>query len=506
MQPHTSRLMELFDFATLLNQQNEFNEILRVVARKSADLLDATMAVILMINPDTRQTVKTIHREAIVVPEPRHRSILRQVSGWVMKHNKPLISSDLQQDSRFANLDFKKVDIHAAMAVPLRIEGLIIGSIIVMNEDKQKVFDESALAFLEVLAVIAAPYLRNVQELKQYFTVPLPDTTLLSKYEEVGLIGRSEAFKLLLMAIEAAARSDIRVLLEGASGTGKELVARAIHQFSNRSDKPYIAIDCGAIPENLLESELFGHVRGAFTGANSNRIGLLQSANKGTLFMDEIANLPLPMQAKLMRVLQEGEVRPLGSNKSLKLDVRIIVASSASLRELVDAGGFRQDLYFRLHVYPIRIPSLEQRKEDIGLLANHFLQKSCKHQGKKTPAFHERILEYLNSRTWAGNIRELENLIERLVAIAPAGTEVIDLEVLPLDIREQIDPADRDSAKGGASTSLQDRLQDMEARILIDTLTACDWNQSKAARVLELSERNIRFRMEKLNITRPAKT
>ncbi|MCG8603622.1 sigma 54-interacting transcriptional regulator [bacterium] len=501
LEAESSQLKEIFDFATLLNQQVEFKEILRVVTSKAADLLHASMAVILMINPKTRQTVKTIHREAINLPEPRYRSIQHQVSGWVMRHNKSLISHDLPKDARFSNVDFAKVDVHSVIAVPLRIEGLIIGSIILMNDTSAPDFDESALEFLEILAVVAAPYLRNVQELKGYFEAALPVAALFAKYEQVGLVGRSEKFKDLLASVEAAAKCDIRVLLEGESGTGKELVARAIHMFSSRSEKPYLAIDCGAIPENLLESELFGHVRGAFTGANTDRKGLLEEADSGTLFMDEIANLPLPMQAKLMRVLQEGEIRRVGSNQAQAVDVRIIAASSSPLKHLVEAGTFRQDLYFRLHVYPVSIPSLNQRDGDISLLANHFLNKSVKQQGKKAQAFHAQILEYLNSKQWIGNIRELENLVERLVAIAADDAQVIDLKILPADIQEDME--NRLHVEVATSKSLQEQLQKVEADILEKYLSACGWNQSKAARQLGLSEGNIRFRMEKLKIKRP---
>ena len=501
-----SRLNELFEFATLLNQQVEFKEILRVVMEKSAAFLNASMAVILMINPKTRQTVKTVHRQALNSPEPRYRSVQHQVSGWVMRNNKPLMSQDLQTDSRFANVDFGSVDVRSVIAAPLGIEGLIIGSIILMNESTELVFADSALEFLEMLAVVAAPYLRNVQELKEYFETRLPDAALFAKYEELGLMGRSQKFKDLLTAIEAAARCDIRVLMEGESGTGKELVARAIHKFSSRSEKPYIAIDCGAIPENLLESELFGHLRGAFTGANTDRKGLFEEADGGTLFMDEIANLPLPMQAKLMRVLQEGEIRRLGSNQAQSVDIRIIAASSSSLKQLVEAGQFRQDLYFRLHVYPVTIPALNERDGDISLLANHFLTKSAKEQGKRIDAFHEKILEYLNGRLWAGNVRELENLIERLVALAPDEAGTLDLKMLPADLREEVKDQAEGTGPADSAKALQEQLQDVEAQILEKTLSACGWNQSKAARKLGLSEGNIRFRMEKLNIQRPEKS
>jgi len=239
------------------------------------------------------------------------------------------------------------------MCVALQCEGIVIGYLLVMNKCDGETFDEAALRLLEKMAAIAAPFLSNVPKIQEYFAAPLPEAALLNKYAPLGLLGKSKPFIELLKAVEAAAHCDVRVLLEGRTGTGKELVARAIHKLSERSAQPFIALDCGAIPPNLIESELFGHVKGAFTGATRDRTGLIAEANQGALFMDEIANLPLEMQAKLMRVLQEGEVRPVGSNRSHKVDVRIISASSLPLNDLVVQQKFREDLYYRLLVYPV---------------------------------------------------------------------------------------------------------------------------------------------------------
>ena len=203
------------------------------------------------------------------------------------------------------------------------------------------------------------------------------------------------------------------------------MLARAIHTFSARNNKPFVAIDCGAIPLNLVESELFGHVKGAFTGATTDRKGLFAEADSGTLFIDEIASLPIDMQAKLMRVLQEGEIRPIGSNSTHKVDVRVIAAGSTSIRQLVDAGQLREDLYYRLHVYPIPVPSLRERQRDIPILANHFLSKFAGQQGKRAQAFHEEITDFMRIRPWPGNIRELENFVERLVTLCPPNMEIV---------------------------------------------------------------------------------
>lgn len=308
----------------------------------------------------------------------------------------------------------------------------------------------------------------------------------------------------LLKAVEAAARCDVRVLLEGESGTGKELIAHAIHQFSGRNDYPFIAVDFGAIPANLLESELFGHIKGAFTGAVTERKGLFEECNQGTLFMDEISNLPLELQAKLMRVLQAGEIRPVGSNKTCKVDVRIISANSIPLHELVAKQQFRKDLFYRLHVYPIAVPSLEERQEDIPLLANHFLRKFASQQDKQVEAYHEEILDFMKLRRWSGNIRELENFVERLVTLA-AGKKLLDRKILPKDLRNELNTLHSTQYDPALRKSLNERLSEYEEELIREELIANKWNQSRAARMLRISEQTLRYKMAKLGIIKEKK-
>lgn len=503
------QLEHLLDLAAILSQQTDFQEILRVTAQKAASLLHAETATIMMINPQTRNTVRTVMREGRENDPQQFHVVQTHVSGWVIKHQRPFASADLKTDSNFAKNLFANIPIKTVLGVPLRVEGSVIGALILLNIEQppatshqQPVTSDQQLAFLEQLATIAAPYLRNAQKLQQYFAAQVPEATLLAKYEALGLIGRSKKFIELLQAIEAAARCDVRVLLEGASGTGKELIARAIHRLSNRSDRPFLAIDCGAIAANLIESELFGHVKGAFTGATTDRKGLLEEANSGTLFMDEIANLPIDMQAKFMRVLQEGEVRPVGSNKTRHVDVRLIVASSSSLRKLVDAQKFREDLFFRLHVYPIRVPSLDERQEDVALLANHFLKKFSSQQGKPAESFHEAILDFMQQRHWAGNIRELENLVERLVTLAGPKMAILDRDLLPPDLRKEMKKFEAGQQDAGIIKPLHESLSEYEEQLLRQALTANNWNIAKTARELRIAEQTLRYKMGNLGIVR----
>ena len=332
------------------------------------------------------------------------------------------------------------------------------------------------------------------------FSTPKSRESLRTKYEAHGLLGKSEKFQDLLQAIESAAQCDVRVLLEGKSGTGKELIARAIHNCSARADNKFIAIDCGAIPEHLIESELFGHVKGAFTGAAKKRLGLFEEADQGTLFMDEITNLPMDLQATLLRVLQQGEIRPLGSNTTQKVNVRVITAASVSLKELVAENRFREDLFYRLMVYPIYIPSLEERRDDIPLLANHFLKLCNRQQNKMAETFHEELIDFMKDYSWLGNIRELENFVERMVTLTGKEKKQIDLKTLP---KEFLAEQDNSKNKSIEAKLLNESCADYEERVIRKALVDHNWNQSSAALELGVHEKTIRNKMKKYNIQKP---
>jgi len=490
----------IFELADILTEQTDFNEIVRIISQKSSQLFDSEFASIVMINPRTQETMKTIMEEKKGSEKEKYQLIQTVIIGWVMRNRMSFISTDLKMDSRFSSDIFEELPDSSAMCVPLIFQGRNIGYLTVISNSNQ--YDEEQIKLLERVSDISAPHISNVQKLQDYFNVPLTNESLLYKYRQLGLLGQCKTFIELLQSLEAAAKCDVRVVLEGETGTGKELVAQALHKLSSRSENPFVAVDCGAIPQNLMESELFGHVKGAFTGANRDRKGLMVEAHHGTLFMDEVNNLSLGMQSKLLRVLQEGEVRPVGSNRKIKLDVRIVAASSLSLSKLVKNEEFRHDLYFRLMVYPIFIPSLEDRKGDIQILADHFLNKFAKEQKKKLEYFHRDINEYLKNKRWAGNIRELENFIERLVTLTPQDTKVLEVSALPQNFAKEINKFISDNETSPAP-SLKETLFEYEKEILIKSLEDNNWNQNKVAQSLNLLEQTLRAKMNKFGIVRP---
>jgi len=311
------------------------------------------------------------------------------------------------------------------------------------------------------------------------------------------IISQNKAMLEIFERVKKVAFTSTNVLITGESGTGKELIARSIHRQGNRKHAPFVAINCAAIASELMESEMFGHEKGAFTGAHTRTIGKFEHAHGGTLFLDEISVLRSDLQAKLLRVLQEREIERIGSNKLIKVDIRVISATNTNLENAVAQGQFRQDLYFRLNVVPISIPPLRERKEDIPLLAKHFLDKFNTAFNKKIPGFSEKALDALTRYHWPGNIRELENLVERIVVLAP-GNEKIDLKDIPLEIlmNSGQNIQEREVREGG----LLKIREAIEKRIILNILEASQWNQSETAKILKVNRNTLLQKAKQLGI------
>ena len=327
-------------------------------------------------------------------------------------------------------------------------------------------------------------------------------SALKEKYQFGNIIGKNESMKKVFDYIEKVSNSNATVLVGGESGTGKELVAKALHFNSTRKNYPFISINCGAMPENLLESELFGHEKGAFTSADSTKIGLMEVANKGTFFLDEVYDAPLSIQVKLLRVLQEREMTRVGGTQPIKVDLRIIAATNRDLVEGVKQKTFREDLYYRLKVIAIDLPPLRKRKGDIPLLTQHFISKYNEQHDKehKILGIHPDALRCLENYEWPGNIRELENTIERAVVLETENQ--IGISSLPDEIFKAPSPMDNliPSMEGDQQVDLEKTLDDIEKSMLLGALSKTDGMINKAAKLLNLSFRSMRYRVKKHNI------
>ena len=377
---------------------------------------------------------------------------------------------------------------------------------------------ETAVESMNAGAFDFVPKPFNNQELKQTIANALTLKTVedeklsldsaLKKTLHFGkIIGNSPKMLLVYEMIRQVAKTTTNILLTGESGTGKELAARAIHDESNRSDKPFVAVNCGGIPETLMESELLGYKKGAFTGANQDKKGLFEVANKGTIFLDEIGELSISLQVKLLRVVQEKAFKPVGAGEDINVDVRIITATNKILEEEVIAGRFREDLFYRLNVIGIRMPSLKERKEDIRLLAHHFLEKYSREMGKGITKLSSYAIDLLNKYDFPGNIRELENLIERSVALS--NTNIILPESLAISLHKQIHKRrwiegvknkrfDLEDVENGVS--LDNILEEIEKGYVEKAMELTRGDKSRAAELLKINLRSLRYRLDKLSI------
>ncbi|MDT8408547.1 MAG: sigma-54 dependent transcriptional regulator [Wenzhouxiangellaceae bacterium] len=319
----------------------------------------------------------------------------------------------------------------------------------------------------------------------------IQQTTILER-----MIGRSEPMQRVRATIVKLARSQAPVMVSGDSGTGKELAARLIHDLGPRSEQPFIAVNCGAIPSELMESEFFGHTKGSFTGADGDKEGLFQNANGGTLFLDEVADLPLNMQVKLLRVIQEKKVRAIGAREEVSIDVRLLSASHKALKPMVEAGHFRSDLYFRLNVIELNLPGLAQRRADIPLLVNHFLEVIAEQWGEKPRALDQTAKKALLEHPYSGNVRELFNILQRAVTLCDGNaitSDDLQLQQSDLEANDAVntDPGD---------STLDDYMEKIEKRILDNALKEAKYNKTEAARRLGITFRSFRYKLDKYGI------
>jgi Nif-specific regulatory protein len=420
------------------------------------------------------------------------------IAGWVALHNTSLIVNDVESDPRF-NAGIDKASGYrttSILAVPMRVKDECVGVIEIINKKNQKYFDNEDLEWLEVFATQAgiaiqnARYFQKVQEELHYLSDQI--------HAEKGyhsFVAKSKAIQDKLELVDKVAKTDSSVLILGESGVGKELFAEQIHLRSNRSLKPFIRVNCAALPEGILESELFGHVKGAFTDAVQSRKGRFELANEGTIFLDEIGDFPLKLQAKLLRVIQQKSFEKVGSSDTISVDVRIIAATNKDLETLVSKGEFRNDLYYRLNVLPILIPPLRQRAEDIPELADFFLKKFCRETNKSMRGFSEDAVEAMLSYQWPGNIRELENAVERACVIGK-GPMVQAQDLLIGSTSSQGETA-------YSGMSLKEAINLFKKHYIQASLEENNWHQTETAKALDIQRTYLSRLIKELDIANP---
>ncbi len=400
--------------------------------------------------------------------------------------------------------------VKSACFIPLVNRGRALGDLMIVRLT-EGTFTAEDVDFLSqaagqiAIAIENALAYREISELKDKLAQEklYLEEEIRSEMNFAEIVGKSSALRKVLKRVETVAPTDSTVLIYGETGAGKELIARAIHDLSPRKSKAFVKLNCAAIPTGLLESELFGHERGAFTGAIAQRIGRFEVANGGTIFLDEIGEIPLELQTKLLRVLQEREFERLGSSRTLRTDARLIAATNRDLEAMVAEQKFRSDLFFRLNVFPIQVPPLRERHGDIPLLVRHFAQQFSKRMNKTIDTISSATMEALSRYHWPGNIRELQNVIER--AVITSTGPVLKVDVADLKISKPSSPAEKGSAQGSTNGGLRDTLEETERQQILKALKQSNWvvaGPKGAAAKLGMKRSTLQLRMSKLGISR----
>jgi len=487
----------LIDINARLNSSyTNFRSLLKAIVESAARLVGAEAASLALFDAAT----ETLRFEIALGPrglELQGKSIpaTEGIAGWVYQNSKSIIVNDAAHDQRFSPTISKEISYstNSILAVPLKVKDKTEGVIELINKTSHGLFMADDLEWVEIFAVQAGIAFENA---KQFERTEHELTYLQQKVqEEQGwhpLVFSSKVMQERLDLVKRVAPSDASVLILGESGVGKELIAEQLHLLSRRAEKPFVRVNCAALPENLLESELFGHVKGAFTDAISNRAGRFEAADGGTIFLDEIAELPLRLQAKLLRVIQQKTFERVGSSETIKVDVRIIAATNRDIEKLVQNQEFRSDLYYRLNVLPIHIPPLRERLDDIPPLAEHFLLKYARETNRGIMHFSDSAVQCMMGYSWPGNIRELENAIERAVLIAKGNLITAD----DLMIGNKAEP----SYKQFEGKDLKEAIILFKRHYIQASLEQNRWNQTETARHLQIQRTYLSRLIKELNI------
>ena len=483
-QTQTNSLEALYNITRAINSVLEPDRLLEKILESAMAHLNAERGFVFLAEGSGKFSVAAAKNFG--TPQTSHAfAASSSVVRKVLDAGEPVLTYDAQTDERFeASRSIITQKILSIICIPLRLSDRTTGAVYLDSSVSRRAFTEESMKFLSVFGHLAAVALENAQRTAQLQAENrrLKDAVELSQ-RFTHLIGGSGAWMRVLERMERVLDVDASVLITGESGTGKEVIARTIHDHGNRRNGTFVAVNCAAIPETLLESEFFGYVKGAFTGASSDKQGLVHAADGGTLFLDEVTDLPLAMQAKLLRLLQEKEYRRVGDTKSRTADIRVIAASNRPVTEEVKQGRLREDLYFRLNVIGMHLPPLRERTEDIPLLAQHFLRRAAEQYRRPVEGIDAEAMRVLLANEWKGNVRELQNAVERAVVLC-TGT-LLSRRDFVLD----------DSA-GSDQHATPTTLADFERKVIETTLAETGGNRTRAAERLGVSLRWLQYRLK----------
>ncbi|MGB9615751.1 MAG: nif-specific transcriptional activator NifA [Desulfomonilaceae bacterium] len=497
-----TELMLLFEISQSLDQSMDLHEVVGPVFESLARHRGMMRGTLTLLNRESGEIlIEAAHGlSQLQIERGRYRPG-EGVTGKVIATGKPAVVPHISDEPLFldrtgARSGLAKKDI-SFICVPIKIGNEVIGALSADRLFEEGVSFVEDVRLLSIVASMIAQAVRLRQSAQEERHRLLEENKRLQnqlkdRFRPANIVGNSKSMQAVYDLIAQVTRSDTTVLIRGESGTGKELVAHAVHFNSGRADKPFIKVNCGALPESVVESELFGHEKGAFTGAVSTRKGRFELAHGGTIFLDEVGDLSLTTQIKLLRVLQEREFERVGGNVTRRTDVRIIAATNRDLELLVEGRKFRHDLYYRINVFPIHVPPLRERKTDIPLLADYFVEKYGKANHKTITRISTQAIDMLMSYHWPGNVRELENCIERAVLLTTDG--VIHGRHLPPTLQT---PGKAAVERTG---TLQSALDSLERDMVMDALKVCRGNKTKAARILGITERIMGLRVQKYGI------
>src|SRR4030043_2219040 len=490
-------LSALLEVSKVLNSSFDLEKNLSRTMHVLGDFLEMERGSVFLLGHNTKE-LRIVAAHGLTkeqIEKGRYR-IGEGIVGRVLEMGSPMVIPNVGEEPLFLNKTGARIGKNGIsfLCVPIKFKDKSIGVLSVdrIFKDKTITINED-IRVLEIVASIIAQYVilwnhyRESEQERENLKLELK-----GRYSLPNIIGISDKMQEVFEAVRRVAHSKATVLLYGESGTGKEMIAKAVHYLSQRAKWPFVKFNCASIPEGLLESELFGHEKGAFTGAITTRKGRFELADGGTILLDEVGDLPLNLQPKILRVLQEKEFERVGGERTIKVDVRLIAATSRNLEELVLKGKFREDLYYRLNVVPIFMPALRERKEDILPLTEHFLNR-FNEENRKAISISPKALKILAGYNWPGNVRELENAIERIVVMS--NGKVIEPVDLPLNLKVH------SSRETLHKESLSSGIEEMERSSILHALEETGWIQAKAARILGITSRQIGYKMKKYAIT-----